>query len=486
MRIKAVSSLVGGEVLAEPILTEKNDILIPNGTRIKPDYVPLIESLGIESVMVEDPYENYESPNSIVDPAIFNKYVEKVRRLMESHIYHDGKSLKEFEIIANDIVHDINDMPYDVIVDIKERNSDLYEHTVMVTLLSVLVARKLKLDEKRKYNIAVGCLLHDIGLRFIVTRYKNRDFSNANPAELFKYKKHTILGYSALDEESWIAPISMKMVLSHHENMAGTGFPMNTGILLQLAKGLGISIFIVGHVTKEGTVAGPRVLEHMVDTVLYFEGDRHASYRILRGVKNRFGSTNEIGVFEMRETGLAEVKNPSEYMLNGRPENASGSVVACTMEGTRPLLIELQALVCHSNFGIPRRQTTGTDFNRVNLLMAVLEKRSGVQLSSCDAYVNITGGIKIQEPAIDLGIVLAILSSFRNKALNPKMVAFGEVGLSGEVRAVSMAKQRVAEAEKLGFEECVVPYVSLEECKKESKIRVIGVSSVQDAMDRLF
>lgn len=184
MRIKAVSSLVGGEVLAEPILTEKNDILIPNGTRIKPDYVPLIESLGIESVMVEDPYENYESPNSIVDPAIFDKYVKKVR------------------------------------------NSDLYEHTVMVTLLSVLVARKLKLDEKRKYNIAVGCLLHDIGLRFIVTRYKNRDFSNANPAELFEYKKHTILGYSALDEESWIAPISMKMVLSHHENMAGTGFPM--------------------------------------------------------------------------------------------------------------------------------------------------------------------------------------------------------------------------------------------------------------------
>ena len=260
----------------------------------------------------------------------------------------------------------------------------------------------------------------------------------------------------------------------------------STGVLMQIAKGMDISIFIVGHVTKEGVVAGPRVLEHMVDTVLYFEGDRHESYRILRGVKNRFGSTNEIGVFEMRETGLAEVKNPSEYMLNGRPENASGSVVACTMEGTRPLLIELQALVCHSTFGIPRRQTTGTDFNRVNLLMAVLEKRSGVQLSSCDAYVNITGGIKIQEPAIDLGIVLAILSSFRNKALNPKLVAFGEVGLSGEVRAVSMAKQRVTEAEKLGFEECVVPLVSLEECKKGSKIRVIGVSSVQDAVDKVF
>ena len=260
----------------------------------------------------------------------------------------------------------------------------------------------------------------------------------------------------------------------------------STGILMQIAKSRGIAIIVVGHVTKEGVVAGPRVLEHMVDTVLYFEGDRNASYRILRSVKNRFGSTNEIGVFEMQEQGLAEVENPSEYMLDGRPEEASGAVVSCSFEGTRPILLEVQALVTETNFGMPRRTAAGTDFNRVNLLMAVLEKRSGVQLSSCDAYVNITGGIKIQEPAIDLGIVLAILSSFRNKALNPKMVAFGEVGLSGEVRAVSMAKQRVAEAEKLGFEECVVPYVSLEECKKGSKIRVIGVSSVQDAMDRLF
>lgn len=257
----------------------------------------------------------------------------------------------------------------------------------------------------------------------------------------------------------------------------------STGLLMQLAKGLGVSVFIVGHVTKEGTVAGPRVLEHMVDTVLYFEGDRHASYRILRGVKNRFGSTNEIGVFEMREQGLMEVQNPSEYMLSGRPENASGCVVACTMEGTRPLLIEIQALVCHSNFGIPRRQATGTDFNRVNLLMAVLEKRLGVQLSGCDAYVNITGGMKILEPAIDLGIVLAVLSSFRNKALSHRLAAFGEVGLSGEVRGVSMAKQRVAEAEKLGFDTCIVPYVCAEECKKGSKIKVIGVRNVQEAMD---
>lgn len=260
----------------------------------------------------------------------------------------------------------------------------------------------------------------------------------------------------------------------------------STGVLLQLAKGLGVSVFIVGHVTKEGTVAGPRVLEHMVDTVLYFEGDRHASYRILRGVKNRFGSTNEIGVFEMQEQGLVQVANPSEYMLNGRPENASGSIVACTMEGTRPLLIEIQALVCHSNFGIPRRQATGTDFNRVNLLMAVLEKRSGVQLSNCDAYVNITGGMKIMEPAIDLGVVLAVLSSFRNKVLSPKLVAFGEVGLSGEVRAVSQAAQRVAEAEKLGFEICIVPRVCMEECRKGSKIKVIGVKSVQDAIDCLL
>ena len=257
----------------------------------------------------------------------------------------------------------------------------------------------------------------------------------------------------------------------------------STAILLQLAKGLGVSVMIVGHVTKEGTVAGPRVLEHMVDTVLYFEGDRHASYRVLRGVKNRFGSTNEIGVFEMRDVGLVEVKNASEYMLNGRPENASGSVVTCTMEGTRPLLVEIQALVCATNFGIPRRQTTGTDINRVNLLMAVLEKRAGLQLASCDAYVNVTGGMKVQEPAIDLGIVLAIISGYRNKAISSRVVAFGEVGLSGEVRAVSMARQRVAEAEKLGFDTCILTEVFAEECRKNSKIRVIGVANVQAALD---
>ncbi len=256
----------------------------------------------------------------------------------------------------------------------------------------------------------------------------------------------------------------------------------STNVFLQLAKGLGITIFIVGHVTKEGTVAGPRVLEHMVDTVLYFEGDRHASYRILRGVKNRFGSTNEIGVFEMRASGLVEVENPSEYMLSGKPENASGSVVACSMEGTRPLLIEIQALVCETNFGMPRRTATGTDYNRVNLLMAVLEKRIGLHMSNCDAYVNIAGGIRMNEPAIDLGIVLAIVSSYKNRPLDEKMIVFGEVGLSGEVRAVSMPKQRVLEAKKLGFEACVLPQVSLAQVDDVKGIKLIGVKNVGDAM----
>ena len=257
----------------------------------------------------------------------------------------------------------------------------------------------------------------------------------------------------------------------------------STNVFMQLAKGLGITIFIVGHVTKEGTVAGPRVLEHMVDTVLYFEGDRHASYWILRGVKNRFGSTNEIGVFEMRQNGLVEVENPSEYMLSGKPENASGSVVACSMEGTRPLLIEIQALVCESNFGMPRRTATGTDYNRVNLLMAVLEKRIGLHLGNCDAYVNIAGGIRMNEPAIDLGIVMAIVSSYKNRPIDEKMIVFGEVGLSGEVRAVNMPEQRVAEAKKLGFETCVVPEVSLDMVKGIRGIKVIGVKSISDAMN---
>lgn len=258
-----------------------------------------------------------------------------------------------------------------------------------------------------------------------------------------------------------------------------------TSVLMQIAKGMDISIFIVGHVTKEGVVAGPRVLEHMVDTVLYFEGDRHESYRILRGVKNRFGSTNEIGVFEMRTEGLAEVENPSEYMLSGKPADASGSVVACSVEGTRPILLEIQALICHSYFNNPRRTATGTDFNRVNLLLAVLEKRLGMQLSDCDAYVNIAGGIRINEPAIDLGIVLATISSKLDLTIDEKTICFGEVGLSGEVRGVTMAEQRVAEAAKLGFKRCILPSVCLGAAKSVKGIELVGVSNVKEALEAI-
>ncbi len=256
----------------------------------------------------------------------------------------------------------------------------------------------------------------------------------------------------------------------------------STGVLMQIAKGMNISIFIVGHVTKEGVVAGPRVLEHMVDTVLYFEGDRYASYRVLRGVKNRFGSTNEIGVFEMRESGLREVPNPSEYMLEGKPEGASGSVVACTMEGTRPVLLEVQALVCRSNLAFPRRTAAGTDLNRVNLLMAVLEKRAGMGLSSCDAYVNIAGGIRMNEPALDLGIILAVASSMKDVPIDEKTIAFGEVGLSGEVRSVSMAEQRVREAKKLGFDTVILPEVCKKQASKVEGIKLTGVRNVREAI----
>ena len=258
-----------------------------------------------------------------------------------------------------------------------------------------------------------------------------------------------------------------------------------TGVLMRLAKEQNIAIFIVGHVTKEGTVAGPRVLEHMVDTVLYFEGDRHASYRILRGVKNRFGSTNEIGVFEMTDIGLREVSNPSEYMLSGKPEGASGSVVVCMMEGTRPMLLEVQALVCRTNFGLPRRTAAGMDYNRLNLLMAVLEKRLNLPLSSYDAYVNIAGGVRLSEPALDLGLVLAIISSYRDVPIPDKTLVFGEVGLSGEVRAVGMAQQRVQEAKRLGFDRIILPKSSLSQLKSITGIRLEGVSTVRDAMEVL-
>lgn len=258
-----------------------------------------------------------------------------------------------------------------------------------------------------------------------------------------------------------------------------------TSRLMRIAKQEGVAIFIVGHVTKEGTVAGPRTLEHMVDTVLYFEGDKSATFRVLRGVKNRFGSTNEMGVFEMKKDGLIEVDNPSKVMLEGRPVNASGSVVVCSMEGSRPLLIEIQALVSQTNFNLPRRTAVGMDYNRVNLLMAVLEKRAGLQLGNCDAYVNLAGGIRINEPAIDLGIVMVIVSSYKNRPIDENIMIFGEVGLTGEVRGVSMAEQRVREAMKMGFTSCMLPKSNWDNIGDIKGIKLLPVSNLREAIDLL-
>ena len=255
-----------------------------------------------------------------------------------------------------------------------------------------------------------------------------------------------------------------------------------TNLILNTAKGLGISVFIVGHVTKDGAVAGPRLLEHMVDTVLYFEGDRHASYRILRGVKNRFGASGEIAVFEMRGSGLKEIANPSAYMLNGRPEHASGSVISCVMEGTRPLLIEVQALLSRSSYGQGRRTATGADYNRVSLLLAVIEKQLGITLSDCDAFVNVTGGLRVSDPALDLAMVLAMYSSHRGKVIPSEMMVFGEVGLAGEVRSVPLAKERVQEAARLGFTVCVLPKSSLSSELNARGMKLIGVSNITEAI----
>ena len=258
-----------------------------------------------------------------------------------------------------------------------------------------------------------------------------------------------------------------------------------TNMILNRAKSLGISVFIVGHVTKDGAVAGPKLLEHMVDTVLYFEGDRHASYRILRGVKNRFGASGEIAVFEMRSDGLKEIPNPSAYMLSGRPENASGSVITCVMEGTRPLLLAVQALISHSNYGQGRRTATGADYNRVALLLAVLEKRLQICLSDCDAFVNGTGGLKINDPALDLAMVLALYSSHRNIPVPANMMVFGEVGLAGEVRSVSLAKERVQEAARLGFTTCLLPKSSLGADLNARGMKLIGVGNIEEAIQVL-
>ena len=256
-----------------------------------------------------------------------------------------------------------------------------------------------------------------------------------------------------------------------------------TGELMRIAKTNHISIFIVGHVTKEGSIAGPRLLEHMVDAVLYFEGERHHTYRILRGVKNRFGSTNEMGIFEMREEGLREVLNPSEIFLEERTAGAAGSTVVASMEGTRPVLVEIQALISPSSFGNPRRMATGIDYNRVPLIMAVLEKRVGFMLQNQDAYIKVAGGVKLDEPAIDLAIAISIASSFRDQPTEPKDIFIGEVGLTGEIRRVSRIEQRVQEAAKLGFKRVICPKNNLDGWKMPKDIQVIGVSTVQEALE---
>lgn len=252
--------------------------------------------------------------------------------------------------------------------------------------------------------------------------------------------------------------------------------------LMQYAKSTGTPVFVVGHVTKEGAIAGPKILEHMVDCVLYFEGDRHQTFRILRSVKNRFGSTNEIGVFEMTESGLIEVPNPSSLFLTDRPEDISGSCVLATMEGTRPILAEIQALLSPSAFSLPRRTANGADYNRIIMLMAVLEKRAGLNLAGQDAYINVIGGLRLDEPAADLGLVLAIASNFKNRPLSPKLAVFGEVGLTGEIRAVSQAERRVTEAAKLGFETIIVPQNNLRSIKDKNKVKIIGVRNLYDAI----
>lgn len=255
-----------------------------------------------------------------------------------------------------------------------------------------------------------------------------------------------------------------------------------TMTLMQIAKGRGITIFVIGHVNKDGDIAGPRVLEHMVDCVLYFEGDRNMSYRILRAEKNRFGSTNEIGVFDMSDAGLTEVKNPSEMLLSGRPENTPGTCVTCVMEGSRPILAEIQALVTPTNFNMPRRTTTGVDFNRAMLLLAVLEKRGGLSIGGCDAYINVIGGLSLNEPAIDLAEILAIASSYRDKPIDSEIVAFGEVGLTGETRSVAFTNQRLAEIKRIGFSKCILPIVDKSKLIVPKGLEIIMVKTIRDAL----
>ena len=256
-----------------------------------------------------------------------------------------------------------------------------------------------------------------------------------------------------------------------------------TSKFMKISKKMGISTFIVGHVTKEGSLAGPKLLEHMVDTVLYFEGERYNTYRLVRAVKNRFGSTNELGVFEMRDLGLVELENPSKILISEKPKDVAGSVIISTVEGTRPMLLEMQALVSPTSYGIPKRTATGVDYNRVGMLLAVLEKRVGLQIQNQDVYLNIVGGIKINEPSIDLGIVIAIASSFRNVAVDETIAVTGEVGLTGEVRAVSFIEKRIAECKKLGFTKIVIPRNNYEAVKDTKGIEIWPVDNLRQAIN---
>jgi DNA repair protein RadA/Sms len=260
----------------------------------------------------------------------------------------------------------------------------------------------------------------------------------------------------------------------------------STALLMRIAKTKGMSVFVVGHVTKEGVIAGPRVIEHMVDTVLQFEGERHYSYRILRAIKNRFGSTNEIGIFEMHDTGLREVKNPSEVFLSERTYGTSGSTVVASMEGTRPILVEVQALVTPTTYGVAQRTSTGFDYRRLSLLLAVLEKRVGLHLGNYDVFVNVAGGVRIEEPAVDLGIAASIASSIRDVPTDSQSVAVGEIGLGGEIRTISQIDKRVLEAKKLGFKRIVVPKNNLRGLKTNGEIEVVGVETVNQALEELL
>ena len=258
-----------------------------------------------------------------------------------------------------------------------------------------------------------------------------------------------------------------------------------TSQVMRICKSRNITTIIIGHVTKEGNIAGPRVLEHMVDTVLYLEGERYFSYRILRGVKNRFGSTNEIGMFEMREEGMCEITNPSDVLISEREDNPAGSCIVACMEGTRPMLVELQALTTQSVFGFPKRTANGIDFNRLAILIAVIEKKTGLSLGSQDVYVNVVGGLRLNEPSVDLGIIMVVSSIYKNKPISKDCVIIGEVGLTGEVRRVNMIEKRIKEAEKLGFKKCIIPESNKKLLKDKFKLDIIGVKDVQEALRKV-